>query len=166
MALVKDEYNIIDNFLSDKDFIELKKFLTSANMAWYYNEKINSHHQKEDLTCYFTHNFFSNSNQSFCFKYLLPILNKLNFKSLIRVKGNLYPKTNKLEIHRPHIDYNFVHKASIFYVNTNDGFTILENGTKIKSVENRMLFFDASKLHKSTNTTNEKARININFNYF
>jgi len=163
---MKDQYKIIDNFLSNEDFINLKKFMTSADMAWYYNEKINSHHQEKDLTCYFTHNFFSNCNQSFCFKYLVPILNKMDFKSLIRVKGNLYPKTNKLETHKPHIDYPFNHKASIFYINNNNGFTILENGTKIESVENRMLFFDASKLHKSTNTTNQKARININFNYF
>jgi hypothetical protein len=163
---MKDQYKIIDNFLSNEDFIYIKNYLTSADMAWYYNEKINSHHQEKDLTCYFTHSFFNNSNQSYCFKYLIPILNKLNIKALIRVKGNLYPKTNKLEIHKPHIDYPFIHNACIFYINTNDGKTILENGAEIESIENRMLFFDAHKEHKSTNTTNQKARININFNYF
>jgi len=163
---MKDQYNIIDNFLSNEDFVNLKNFVTSSDMPWYYNEKINSHYKKNDLTCYFTHNFFNNSNQSYCFKYLLPILNKLDLKSLIRIKGNLYPRTNKIEIHKPHIDYIFPHKSCIFYINTNNGKTILENGTQIESIQNRMLFFEASKLHNSTSTTDKKARININFNYF
>ena len=53
----------------------------------------------------------------------------------------------------------------IFFVNSNDGFTILDDDTMIESVENRILFFDSSKLHNSTNCTNEKVRVNINFNF-
>ena len=157
---------IIDNFLPKEEFLKIKDFVMSPDIPWYFNKKINTHHNKKDTTCYFTHQFFNNFNQSYCFKHLTPILNKLDIKSLIRVKGNLYPKTNKLEIHKPHIDYHFIHKACIFYINTNNGLTILENKTKIESIENRMLFFDANKMHSSTNTTNEKCRININFNYF
>ena len=37
---------------------------------------------------------------------------------------------------------------------------------KIKSVANRMIFFDPTKPHASTNTTNKDRRVNINFNYF
>ena len=42
----------------------------------------------------------------------------------------------------------------------------LDGGQKIRSVANRMLFFDATKLHNSTTCTDEKGRFNINFNYF
>lgn len=54
----------------------------------------------------------------------------------------------------------------IFYLNTNDGFTILNGETKINSVENRILLFDPSELHSSTTCTNDKCRVNVNFNYF
>ena len=77
-----------------------------------------------------------------------------------------YPRTEKLEIHKPHFDYTYKHKGAIFYVNTNDGKTILDKNKQIDSVENRLLLFEPHFLHKSTSTTNAKVRININFNYF
>jgi hypothetical protein len=42
----------------------------------------------------------------------------------------------------------------------------LKDGTKIDSVENRILFFNPSEEHDSENCTDEKTRINININYF
>ena len=59
----------------------------------------------------------------------------------------------------------FPHKGFLFYVNTNNGFTILEDGTKVESIANRALFFDSSKSHKSTTCTDEDIRVNININY-
>ena len=94
------------------------------------------------------------------------ILNQLEVKSLIRIKANLYPSTDNIEYQSEHIDYDYSHKGAIFYLNTNDGFTTLEDGTKIESVENRILLFDPSKPHNSTTCTNDKCRVNVNFNYF
>ena len=37
---------------------------------------------------------------------------------------------------------------------------------KVDSVENRMIFFDPTKPHASTNTTDQVRRVNIVFNYF
>jgi len=54
----------------------------------------------------------------------------------------------------------------LFYLNTNDGLTVLEDGTEIKSIENRILLHDASKPHHSTTCTDADRRVNINFNYF
>jgi hypothetical protein len=87
-------------------------------------------------------------------------------KALIRVKGNLYPSTSKLVEHDFHIDFPFKHKGALFSVNTCDGYTKLDDGTKIESIENRLLLFDASKNHASTTCTNTHVRVNINFNYF
>jgi hypothetical protein len=64
-----------------------------------------------------------------------------------------------------HVDQNFKHKGIILYVNNNDGYTKLIDGTKIESIENRALFFDSSKKHCSTTCTNAESRINININY-
>ena len=63
------------------------------------------------------------------------------------------------------MDYNYPHKGAIYYINTNDGMTLLQNNIEINSIENRLLLFDSSIEHASTSTTNEKARINININY-
>ena len=41
-----------------------------------------------------------------------------------------------------------------------------QDGTKIESIENRLLIFDASRMHNSTTTTSFEGRYNINVNYF
>ena len=56
--------------------------------------------------------------------------------------------------------------TSIFYVNTNDGYTLFEDGTKVESVANRMLSFPANMRHTGTTCTDQQIRIVINFNYF
>ena len=100
------------------------------------------------------------------FDYILPVLNKLDIKSLIRIKANLFPNSEKIYEHEMHVDYSWTHKAAILYINTCNGYTKLANGTKIDSVANRVLLFDASKPHCSTTTSDTTARFNINFNYF
>ena len=78
----------------------------------------------------------------------------------------MYPNTETLHEHGTHIDLPFSHKAGILSINTCDGYTKLEDGTKIDSVANRMLLFDASTLHCSSTTTDQPVRVNININYF
>ena len=84
---------------------------------------------------------------------------------MLRVKVNLYPNTEILHEHAMHVDTDFPHSGAILSLNTCDGYTKLEDGTKIDSVANRILLFDASEKHCSTTTTNVPARMNININY-
>ena len=158
-------YTIIDNFLSEIEFIEINNILSSNNFDWYYASHINNLQEKEDLTSYFVHLFFDEGKSSRFIPLLSPIFFKLKIKALIRIKANLYPRTAVLEKHAAHCDYSFPHMGAILYLNTNNGKTILEDGTEIASIRNRLLMFDSSKYHSSTSTTNAKARINININY-
>ena len=97
------------------------------------------------------------------FKYLKPILNKLNCLSLIRIKANLTPITQELIKYKPHKDQLFKCKIAIYYVNTNNGYTIIE-GKKVESKKNRIVLFDSTKEHCGTNSTNCNNRMVINFN--
>ena len=65
-----------------------------------------------------------------------------------------------------HVDNFDPHLAGIFSLNTCDGYTKFENGTKIESIANRFFLFDGSTKHASTTTTNVPARFNINFNFY
>ena len=47
-----------------------------------------------------------------------------------------------------------------------NGYTIFEDGAKVESVANRMITFPANVKHKGTSCSDEKTRVNINFNYF
>lgn len=159
-------YEVIDNFLNEEDFKKLESIIFNYSMAWYFSDTVASDMDNND-DYYYTHMLYQGiSPQSDLFYIVSPILDKLKIKALMRVKINLYPNVNKLIQHKKHTDYPDTHKGAIFYLNTNNGHTILNDGTKIESIKNRILLFDPSIAHSSTNCTDKKARVNINFNYF
>ena len=158
-------YEVVDNFLPQEEFNSIKNILMGNDFPWYYIPSVVDSMDTDNF--YFVHTFFDNLKVNSNYYIVLnPILQKLNIKALIRAKSNLYTGTKKLINHKKHIDYNFEHKGAVFYINTNNGFTVLDDSTKIKSVENRLLVFESHKIHNSTNCTNEQTRVNINFNYF
>ena len=63
-----------------------------------------------------------------------------------------------------HIDFKDC-KTSIFYLNSNNGYTQFERGDKIISKENRVVVFDSNLKHCAVDCTDTKYRIVINFNY-
>ena len=59
-----------------------------------------------------------------------------------------------------------ISKTAIFYINSNNGFTLFESDNqKVESIENRLVIFDSFERHSGTNCTDEKYRAVINFNF-
>ena len=158
-------HKIIDDFLPARDFINLQTIVYSREFDWYYIKDINDLEPKDSLGIYFVHMAFQSGRASRYMHTFSSILARLEIRSLIRIKVNLYPRTSTIEVHAPHVDEGFSHTGAIFYLNTNNGKTILEDNTEIDSVANRILLFDASQKHSSTSTTDSKARFNVNINY-
>ncbi len=164
-------HQIIDNFLNQEEFLKIKNAILNSDFPWNLTpDVVVDHNSQKNLkvtsSYYFTHLFYSGfyvDSNSFIF---VPILNQLEVKSLIRIKANLYPSTDNIEYQSEHIDYDYKHKGAIFYLNTNNGLTILQDDTKIESIENRILLFDPSVSHNSTTCTDDKCRVNVNFNFF
>ena len=68
-----------------------------------------------------------------------------------------------------HIDFDKLKltpksKTAIYYVNTNNGYTIFKN-KKIRSEANKMIVFNGDTMHKVKYQTEKDARIVINFRY-
>jgi hypothetical protein len=163
------KYEIIDNFLPPSDFLNIKNTMFSNAFPWHYNPSILDYPNAESLEklYFFTHKFYRDYVPSSNYISILdPIIKKLNAKSLIKIQANLYPNVNKYIESKFHRDYDFSHKGGVFYLNTNNGFTELEGGTKIESIENRILLHDPFEFHKIVPCTDEKVRIVIVFNYF
>jgi len=158
-------FKIEDNYLSVEDHLALKTIMESDTFPWYYNK--NKVFIKNKLFHYqFVHIFYNgNIVNSNYFHQLNPLIKKLEPKSLIRIKANFNPISNKLIEFDKHTDQNFKCKAAIYYLNNNDGYTMIE-GKKVKSKANRIVLFDADKKHYGTNSTNCNNRMVINFNYF
>ena len=160
------KYIVEDNFLDQIDFKNLKNLLLGETFPWYFKDYV-AHTGKHEVHFYWSHMFYIESKAISPFVELLdPLFKKLEIKALIRARANLYSNQGKIIEHEKHTDFPFKHKGALFSLNTCDGFTVLEDGTKIQSVANQILLFDASQPHHSSTCTDAKIRCNININYF
>ena len=125
---------------------------------------------KDTLNEYqFTHTFYKEYVvYSQFFPIVAPLIEKLNPECVIRIKANLNPRTDVRHTFPYHVDFlskSSDRKTAIYYVNSNDGVTILEDGTEIESVANRLVIFDQKISHTGTTCTDQKVRCLINLNY-
>ena len=157
---------IVDNFLPQDYFEYLQKMMLDHNFPWLYNAEVANRGEVNDHF-YFTHNLFDNYKPtSSIFEEFIPFFKQLEMNALIRARGLLYTNQGRQIAHEKHTDYNFPHKTVVFYMNTNNGYTEFEDGTKVESVENRIVFFDGSRLHNSSTCTDQKIRVVVSLNYF
>ena len=162
---------IIDNFLPELIFRELKNDITSNKFPFYIINRLNSFQtDKNKFDWYANHILYDDyTSMSNYFPKIESVIKRIKeveiFRSLIRVKVNFYPYSEKLIEHAPHTDYDFSHTGAVLSLNTCDGFTRLSDNSIVDSGENRIVFFDASTIHNSTTTTTSIGRYNINFNF-
>lgn len=162
--------NIYDDFLDSEEFKKIQNLLTGPTFPWFLNKGIVERETDEKDMFQFTHTFWDNSlggQTSPLLFELQPLIDKINPSKIYRIKANLVTRTNDILIHGYHTDYYppFKCTTSVFYINTNNGFTIFENGEKIHSLENRFANFDSSLSHSGSSCTDNNFRCVININY-
>ena len=166
--------NIIDNFLPDYYFKQLQSRLLGEYMPWFHNEYIIGEDKGKNKIYQFVHTLYDirpqYNGETDCYSMVKDSLNlicqKLNVTKLYRIKANLRPRSF---FNRSgggyHIDpYNCSH-TSVYYINTNNGYTKFQNSTKVKSVENRMVVFPSHLMHQGYACSDQLKRVVINFNY-
>ena len=172
------QIEIIDDYLPQDIFNKLQEDLLSHKFPWYFNEHIikgievisidNSISDYERLCVnnyQFTHVF---EPPSPLIDIIVPLFDKINPKEIIRCKLNLNPITQQHEQSPYHVDQNdnTNHKIAIYYINTNNGYTIFEhNKQQVQSIANRIVIFDGHLKHAGCSTTNTKRRVVLNLNY-
>ena len=168
---MKNEIEVIDNFLPTYQFKSLKNILFSTHFPWYFNnciiEKDKGKKYQLFHVLYDLKKEYNGRTQKF--GELEPIINligqKLNITRLYRIKANLRPKSFFNRVGGYHVDgYKCSHTA-IFYINTNNGYTEFKNGTKVKSVENRMVVFPSNLELQGYTCCDQLRRVVVNFNY-
>jgi hypothetical protein len=156
-------YEIIDNFLPKEVYETVNEVMLGREMDWNFIRGVNT---PDDGFHQFTHVFYTNYQPVSRFYSLVePIINQIHPVSIVRVKANMHIQQPELIRHGFHHDVdNCV--TSIYYVNTNNGKTVFENGMEVDSVGNRLLVFDSNEEHTGTTSTDTLQRCVINFNYF
>lgn len=170
---------VIDNFLSEEEFYKIKNLIVYSNSFPFYisntvsfpESSAESSKENRYWDSYIAHMIYednvpcSDSYNLFDNIFLNKFKEMKIIRSLLRIKVNYYPATEEVKEHHQHVDSDFESTGAIYSLNTCDGFTRLYDGTKIESIQNRIVFFDASKPHNSSTTSNSKGRYNINFNF-
>ena len=171
---------IEDNFLDQKDLDVMLPHSSEGpggvgdGWAWIYNDAID--YEGEEGKFQFVHPFYGNCVPcSPNMEFLDSIIGKINPLAIYRIKANLLTKTPNIVKNEFHIDMGGFEDCleklnywttSIFYMNTNNGYTEFEDGTKVESVANRIVSFPSKMKHRGTSCTDAKIRMVINFNYF
>jgi hypothetical protein len=144
--------------------------LSFVSIPWTYNSTVAGKQFDDSKTWRLFHMSYivfdeQNKIQTKLYPHFKPILDRIEGDKLLRIKCNLFPNTEIVYEHAAHYDFLKSHKTALLSINTCDGYTTLEDGTKIDSIENRMLKFDGSSMHKSSTTSNQTVRMNVNISY-
>lgn len=158
--------NVIDDALPQDIFNQFKDIVLDS--PWKLCTNVSG--LKEEKNCYFHHTYYHTRQwRTPQYDQIKSIIRGqldeyLRMNCLVRVKANLYPRTECVYHHQDHVDYTTPNKGAILYLNTNDGYTVVD-GHPVESIANRLLLFDPQVLHHSTTCTNQQYRLNINVNY-
>ena len=177
-------FEVIDNFLDDNHFRPIQEMIMDKTFPWHYQKNTvkEAEHSNDLYDFQFLHIFYMLSKIGFletcsdkC-EYLFPVFEKLRVLHLIRAKANLrtlyrgevesHPEYYHTDVHYP--EWQIPITTAIFYMNTNNGSTIINTGDKkerVHAVENRLVKFDSRMEHAGISSTDNKRRIVINFNY-
>ena len=174
---------ITDNFLLEEDHKRIEKVMRSRTFPWHHHIvplDITNHpspiigmDKSLSLQVFFTHSFLQEGGDhgyewSNWGDIASLILLKLEAERVERVRGVISMKRAEHEIDGWHVDNEDLPgmRVGIYYLDTCDGCTILEDGTVVESVANRMVTFPIEMLHTLISHTDIESRIVINFNYW
>ena len=157
------ELEVVDNFLSDDQFSIIESAFTNIKFPWCFAPQIIDCEREQ-----FVHELWNpiEGNVSEHNKLMIPFINLLKPAAILRCKANLQPRYDRIIEDPLHMDFdNISASTSIFYVNTCNGYTHFEDGTKVHSVANRLITFPTQTKHGGACCTDTVGRIVINFNY-
>ena len=162
---------IEDNFLKQEEFDKIQKLMGEPSpFPWFYADRIVFEDDVDKFQ--FIHAFYDNHMPMSPFSNELDsIINIIQPFSIVKIRAKLLTRTPEIVESTFHVDIPLLEEnlkqwtTSIFYINTNNGYTKFEDGTKVESIANRMITFPSNMKHTGTSCTDEKTRVVINFNY-
>jgi len=163
---------ILDDYLDQALFLSIKASIEAASFPWEESmilSKKASAHLLPAENLQQVHGFFLRKPgihyKSVDFDIISPIVERLNPVELIKVKLNRTTRKNRHIEYGLHVDTRRTGATTaIFYLNSNNGYTLFEDDEKVYSVANRMVLFDSVKLHTGASCTDAHSRLVLNLN--
>ncbi len=170
---MKKNITITDNFLPQEQFDAFSELVFSPTWMWNFIPKLATLSETPATSPgQFVHLIYDEDvpRSQYYESHFKPILKLLECEILARIKMNLNHRLPKPFLSNFHMDQNIANSekltTSIFYINTNNGYTEFEqDGTKVESVANRLVSFPTNIKHRGVTQTDKQTRVLINFNY-
>ena len=171
---VEKDYKVIDDLLPLPEFAFMSSTINNDMFPWnYIPHKVGPEIEDKSLHNHqFVHamigwNGGMPSVISEHANLLGPLLNLIKPIAVLRAKINLTTSSPATHRFSSHIDdtYSVPTTTAIFYMNTNNGYTELQCGSKVYSKANRLLLLRGDTHHLGTTSCDTKTRVVINLNY-
>jgi|13_taG_2_1085334.scaffolds.fasta_scaffold09389_3 hypothetical protein len=165
LKLTKD-YTIVDNFVEENIFEQFKHSTLQNNEVPFFPQNYDSY--REDNNFYLSHIIYQNHKpkSSKVFSWLEQfVFPNLQIYILLKSSINLYTRTETQPQPKLERDYNYKFKTAILSLDTCNGYTILEDGTKFDSIQNRMIIFNSYTPYANVTCTDKNYKANLIINY-
>ena len=136
---------VVDNFLPQADFKLAQSLIMDYGFPWMWNDSVTKEVGLADPNEFqFVHLFYDPlsgvvTDYPRWIDIIKPYGDRMNPTSLMRIKANLNIGTKEYLTREFHTDFNVKCTTAIAYMNSNNGYTLFEDGTKVKSKENRVV---------------------------
>ena len=159
---------IIDDYLNPESYKELYDHVMSEEYKWQFTMKgIPGEFEDPTDNWQFVHPLYYDFKPVCDEAHIVgKIIRQLDPFALTRMKINCNPKSDTIKEFDLHTDEeNHIGNTAIYYLNSNNGYTFFEDGTKVESKCNRILIFPGHMKHAGTTCTDKRRRVVININY-
>jgi hypothetical protein len=166
------QLRVIDDFLEREQFLALQAAVRATSFAWERSAILSASaaaHLRPCDNLQDIHGFYLHKRAvryaSPTLTLIAPLLDKLAPLALLKAKVNRTARSEQHIEYGLHVDTRRRGASTaIFYLNTNNGYTLFGDGSKVASVENRIVIFDASTLHTGASCTDAPHRLVLNIN--
>jgi hypothetical protein len=163
---------IVDDYFEREQFLALRAALLDPAFPWEPSLILSPKEAGKLEPAYnqqLVHGFYLDKPgvkiESKQFGLVRPLVESLGPARLLKVKLNLTTRKERNVEYGLHVDTRLRGATTaIYYLNTNDGYTVFEDGTKVASVGNRMVVFDAGLRHTGASCTDADFRLVLNIN--
>jgi hypothetical protein len=175
-----DKIKIIDDCISVNYQNFLLQELQATNLVWSFTSDVTTYSKDiKNINPGFSNTPYQNnaiSSTAYWFLYptLLEACNKINYKveKLLRIRIGIYVNRYIDKPNMPHVDDSNPHLVGLYYPDDYDGDTVFYTDstgqtelTRVTPKKGRMVLFDGSIYHASSNPVKSNHRMTVNFNF-
>lgn len=164
---------VVDDFLAPEELRALCNAMLAPGFSWRRVPILSSgasEHMAPTENGQWVHGFFhcrgSTPYVSPTFRTVRPVIERLGPVRLLKVKANLTVRRGRHLEYGLHVDTRHPRAMTgILYLNDNNGYTRFDDGSRVDSIANRFVAFDARRRHTGASCTDVPYRLVLNVNW-